>query len=131
MPQCLMGDLTLSGLPDWNKVYAGLLRLYQGEVLGKLPVMQHVVFGSILQQSWTSEAEDVRLAGTNDLLQTVAPWARPGMHPASATQSVLSTGEGDHARPGSVPMSSSAAASNPNFARIRSSSNDHSNNPCG
>lgn len=42
----------ISALSDWIKVTAGLLRLFQGEVLGKLPVVQHVVFGSIIKAEW-------------------------------------------------------------------------------
>jgi len=33
---------------DWLKVCNGLLRLFQGEVLFKLPVVQHLLFGSFL-----------------------------------------------------------------------------------
>jgi len=38
----------ISGMTDWMKVCAGLLRLFQGEVLFKLPVVQHLIFGSLL-----------------------------------------------------------------------------------
>jgi serine/threonine-protein phosphatase 2A activator len=40
----------------WNKVVAGLLRMYEGEVLGKLPVVQHLNFGTLLK--WNSEFKD-------------------------------------------------------------------------
>jgi hypothetical protein len=30
-----------------------MLRLYEGEVLNKLPVVQHIVFGSLIRCSWT------------------------------------------------------------------------------
>lgn len=43
----------ISSLADWTKVTTGLLRLFQGEVLGKFPVVQHVVFGSIIKAEWT------------------------------------------------------------------------------
>ena len=39
----------ISGLPNWGKVSGGLLRLYEGEVLDKLPVVQHFVFGEIFK----------------------------------------------------------------------------------
>ena len=42
----------ISGLGDWHKVSAGLLRLFQGEVLGKFPVVQHLYFGSIIEATW-------------------------------------------------------------------------------
>jgi hypothetical protein len=33
-------------------VTGGMLRLYEGEVLNKLPVVQHVVFGPLLRCTW-------------------------------------------------------------------------------
>lgn len=38
----------ISGAHSWNKVNSGLIKMYKVEVLSKFPVMQHVVFGSIL-----------------------------------------------------------------------------------
>jgi len=46
----------ISGVETWNKVVAGLLRMYEGEVLGKLPVVQHLKFGTLLK--WDSEFKD-------------------------------------------------------------------------
>ena len=42
----------ISGLANWEKVFKGLLRLYQGEVLNKLVVVQHLYFGGILKKDW-------------------------------------------------------------------------------
>ena len=42
----------ISGLANWEKVFKGLLRLYQGEVLNKLVVVQHLYFGGILKRDW-------------------------------------------------------------------------------
>lgn len=36
----------ISQLPDWNRVYVGLSKMYKGEILGKLPIMQHFLCGS-------------------------------------------------------------------------------------
>ena len=37
----------VSGVPRWEKVHAGLVKMYRAEVLSKFPVIQHVFFGSI------------------------------------------------------------------------------------
>ncbi|XP_076316351.1 phosphotyrosyl phosphatase activator [Tachypleus tridentatus] len=41
----------ISGVPSWTKVNGGLLKMYKAEVLGKFPVVQHTLFGSILSFS--------------------------------------------------------------------------------
>lgn len=38
-----------SQAPTWSKVNAGMFRLYKAEVLGKFPIMQHFLFGSLIQ----------------------------------------------------------------------------------
>jgi hypothetical protein len=45
----------ISGMADWTKVCSGLMRLFEGEVLCKFPVVQHVLFGSLL--IWSSVPE--------------------------------------------------------------------------
>ena len=47
----------ISGLRDWRAVASGLSRMYEGEVLGKLPVVQHLPFGTLL--SWPADTVTV------------------------------------------------------------------------
>ena len=49
----------ISGMNNWAKVCSGLMRLFQGEVLYKLPVAQHILFGSILKATWLVEDNNV------------------------------------------------------------------------
>jgi serine/threonine-protein phosphatase 2A activator len=39
----------ISQLPAWGRVTAGMLRMYEAEVLGKLPIVQHFLFGSLVR----------------------------------------------------------------------------------
>ena len=43
----LLNDV--SGVQQWAKVYSGMLKMYQAHVLEKFPIMQHVVFGTIIK----------------------------------------------------------------------------------
>lgn len=38
----------VSQIRTWKKINSGLLKMYQGECLSKLPIMRHFLFGSIL-----------------------------------------------------------------------------------
>lgn len=42
----------ISGVSDWIRVTTGLMRLFEAEVLSKLPVVQHILFGNILRCTW-------------------------------------------------------------------------------
>jgi len=79
----------ISHLGSWSKVMSGLLRLFEGEVLDKLPVVQHFVFGNIFKASWTPsrkgplEAPKRTFIGgpggdemTGGMPVTRAPWAK-------------------------------------------------------
>jgi serine/threonine-protein phosphatase 2A activator len=38
----------ISAVPNWPKVFTGLVKMYRAEVLTKFPVIQHSLFGSLL-----------------------------------------------------------------------------------
>lgn len=74
----------ISTLPSWTKVNMGMLRLYEAEVLGKLPVIQHFLFGTLFPCTWIpSGRADAPGGGASSLPvpsthgageNTVAPW---------------------------------------------------------
>lgn len=71
----------ISQMSNWAKVSGGLLRLFEGEVLDKKPVVQHFVFGDIFKASWTPaasqrEAPSITFKHDPQRIDSVAPWAK-------------------------------------------------------
>ena len=74
----------ISHIGNWTKVSSGLLRLYEGEVLDKMPVVQHFVFGKIFSASWTPSRKTPLEAPKRTFIngpggeECIAPWAMGG-----------------------------------------------------
>jgi serine/threonine-protein phosphatase 2A activator len=68
----MLNDISQS-LPTWNKVASGLLKLFEGEVLKKRPVVQHFKFGKIFSANWTPSPAPKQPPATT--FTTKAPWA--------------------------------------------------------
>jgi len=82
----------ISGVDSWLKIGVGLLRMYEVEVMGKLPVVQHLVFGKLLP--W-GDASGASGEGASAMARAPAPPApfpgdtvRPGPY-GSAPPSAL------------------------------------------
>ena len=88
----------ISSIGSWSKVASGLLRLYEGEVLDKMPVVQHFVFGKIIAANWTPSRKAPLEAPKWTFIngpggdECIAPWAISGNNAVGVGGAVGSAG---------------------------------------
>eukprot|EP00970_Alexandrium_tamarense_P005679 scaffold932_cov207-Alexandrium_tamarense.AAC.31 len=88
----------ISSIGSWSKVASGLLRLYEGEVLDKMPVVQHFVFGKIFAANWTPSRKAPLEAPKWTFIngpggdECIAPWAISGNNAVRVGGAVGSAG---------------------------------------
>ncbi|XP_075151795.1 phosphotyrosyl phosphatase activator isoform X2 [Haematobia irritans] len=85
---------SISAVPSWSKINSGLVKMYQKEILSKFPIIQHVLFGSLM--SFTTVKPG-----------TTIPSARLGfLQPAQPSALKISEGVRDAGAPGPLQSNS-------------------------
>ncbi|CAL2036989.1 unnamed protein product [Caenorhabditis brenneri] len=69
----------ISAVPHWKKVNSGMFKMYEGEVLKKFPVVQHMFFGSLFS---FDRSENVKETNEED----IQPPQNSGMPPRAPAQ---------------------------------------------
>lgn len=88
----------ISGVQSWSKINQGLIKMYKAEVLHKFPVVQHMLFGSILSISPAKEIT-YHPPGTE-----ISSMRNPSMSSATGGQGFMPPRASAVASQGQVPM---------------------------
>ncbi|CAI2347503.1 unnamed protein product [Caenorhabditis sp. 36 PRJEB53466] len=79
----------ISAVQHWKKVNSGMFKMYEGEVLKKFPVVQHMLFGSLFSFDRSeTEKEEPQMAAEDVGIPTMCqmPTRAPGQHGMFAFQ---------------------------------------------
>ncbi|XP_067001154.2 serine/threonine-protein phosphatase 2A activator [Anabrus simplex] len=68
----------ISGVNSWTKVNSGLIKMYKAEILAKFPVIQHVLFGSLLPFKVAESNRPIMPLRMNMASRTSGGFVRPG-----------------------------------------------------
>ena len=85
----------LAGQPTWARVNEELGRLYRSEVLGKLPVAQHFLFGALVRATWAPSREPC----PSECGAALAAGLAAAAAPAAAAAAAAAAGSADTAAP--------------------------------
>ncbi|KAH8118174.1 Phosphotyrosyl phosphatase activator [Phellopilus nigrolimitatus] len=69
-----------TGVPNWEKVHSGLLKMYEAEVLGKRVVVQHIPVGGLLE--WNANGSSISSSSSSAAAAAAAAstsFRSPGM----------------------------------------------------
>ena len=81
----------ISHIATWYKISLGLLKLYEGEVLSKRPVVQHLIFGALFPANWTPSQTEESMIPPTETFRTIA--TSTTSRPASSSTAAIPPNE--------------------------------------